>query len=221
MRRLGRNALKLRFSRIPGAASGLQVVDTAEVQWNVGSVLLENLHRNQLEGALVCRCQNDRGCDTLMVCSQPVASGHAPPISRLQAGEAVDRHRRGQIVADTSLMFEKLSGHERTDRVASKILWAARTRTISIKPRNGIHTARLKRTPKNILLTHQSEYRAASNVRLPRLTRVRSGDFPPFESGVALSRYALVAGIFRQGVCVARKARARRVPSTHVRGRHL
>jgi hypothetical protein len=61
---------------------------------DVDSVLAKNFKRHDLECALVRRGENDVGRRPIVMGTEPIGGGHAPPITRCQSGETVLRHRR-------------------------------------------------------------------------------------------------------------------------------
>lgn len=96
-------------------------------------MLLERLQRDDAQSAFVCRGQHDRSRHSVVVSSQPVGSGHTPSVTGLEAGKAILGHRRGQVVADATLMVEKLLRHDRADRMTAPIFRSCLTRTIPVE----------------------------------------------------------------------------------------
>lgn len=71
-------------------------------------MLLQQLERHDVEGTLVRAREHDGGRRAVQVRAQPVGRRDAPPVTRIQPGEPVLRHRRAEVVADAPLVLEDL-----------------------------------------------------------------------------------------------------------------
>src|SRR5262245_30246850 len=87
-------------------------------------VLLQQDERNDGQGALMRRGQDDGGGDVAFEEFEPARSADAPAIARLQTGKLVLGPRGGEVVADLAALFEKLVGHLDANRVAADVLLA-------------------------------------------------------------------------------------------------
>jgi hypothetical protein len=106
--------------------------------------------------------------------AKPVDGGHAPPVAGHKARESVLRHRRRQIIANPTLMFEEFGGDHRTDRVTAKVFRSRRAAAVSIETRHGVIAARLQRTTKDISVCHRSSIaEVRTRVRVEMLTPVQ------------------------------------------------
>jgi len=106
-------------------------------------MLTESFERHDFEGALVGRGQNHVGRRPVVMGTEPVGGGHAPPVAGYQSREAVLRHRRGQVVADGPLVMEKLGGDHGADRVTPVVLRSCRAAPVTIEARDGVGTTRV------------------------------------------------------------------------------
>ena len=77
------------------------------VRGHVDGVLFERSERNDLKGPFMRARQHDVSGGTLLVRLQPVQSGHAPAVAGREPREVVLRHRRNQVISDTTLVLEE------------------------------------------------------------------------------------------------------------------
>lgn len=124
----------------------------ARVGWNVNGVFFQHVERHDLKSTLMGRCEHNESCHPVVVGTKPVRRRHTPAIAGYEARESVLRHRRREVVADSALVVQKLSGHERTNRMATQILWPGRTAAISIEARQRIGTTGLKDAAEHVLV---------------------------------------------------------------------
>lgn len=101
--------------------------------------------------------QHHRCGDTVLVGVQPAHGHHTPPVSRLQAGEAVLRARRTQIVADGRLVLEKLSRDDGAHGVATEILRPGAAAAVPVEPGERIGAALFQRPPKHVSIGHVAD----------------------------------------------------------------
>ena len=90
----------------------------------VDGVPLQHVDRDEREHRLVGSGEHDVRGVAGVVRPGPVDGGDAPPVPRVQPREAVERHRRRQVVADAALVLEEVGRHDRADRVAAEVLRA-------------------------------------------------------------------------------------------------
>lgn len=119
-------------------------------------MLPERCKRNDVERPLMRRREDDVCSRTIFMGPEPVDSGDAPTVARDEPWKAVHRHWRGQIVTDSALMFQKLPGHNRTDRVAARVLRAGMTAAVTVEAGDRVASAGLKLTPEDIPLAHRA-----------------------------------------------------------------
>jgi hypothetical protein len=117
-------------------------------------VFPENLERDDLERSLMRGCKDDIGRRTVHVRPQPIGCGHAPPVAGNESRESILRHRRDQVVADSLLVFEKLVGHNSTDRMAPQVLGTGVAAPITKETGNGIAAAGGERFAQNVEVGH-------------------------------------------------------------------
>src|SRR4029078_1797757 len=84
----------------------------------------------------------------------PERRTQAPLVSLDQAGEAVLRHRRRQVVADCGGERQELVGHHDTDDVQAGIVAAVLAATRSVVARQGVERAQLQLLAEHIQLAH-------------------------------------------------------------------
>ena len=119
-------------------------------------MLLESLQRNDLQSAFVCRGQHDRSRHSVVVRSQPVRSGHTPSVAGPEAGKAILGHRCGEVVADATLMVEKLLRHDRADRMTAPIFRSCLARTVPVEAGERVGAAGLEVAAQNVAICHQT-----------------------------------------------------------------
>ena len=81
-------------------------------------VLPQRGEGHDVQGPLVGRGQHHVRGGAVVMRPQPVRRGHTPAVSGHQPGELVLRHRGGQVVANASLVVEKLLGDHGANGVA-------------------------------------------------------------------------------------------------------
>ena len=141
------------LSLVPVEPGGLRL----ELAWtsrDVDGVLPQYLERNDFEGAFVGRGEDDKGRGTIIVRPQPVACRYAPPVSGDEPGKAVLRHGGDQIVADASLVLEKLSSDHGADRVAAQVLVACTATSVSVKAGERVCATRFQLAAEHVAINH-------------------------------------------------------------------
>jgi len=86
--------------------------------------------------------------------TEPVGGGHTPSIAGYQSRELVLRHRRGQVVTDSPLVFEKPSSDHCADGVAPQILRSGRATPVTVEARDGVGATRLQRATQDVSVDH-------------------------------------------------------------------
>jgi hypothetical protein len=105
------------------------------------SELDEELEGNDLEGVLVGRFEDDgAGCSGLLD-RQPAGGTDAPPVSWLEAGEAVLGHGGGEIVAECLAGGEEGRIHDATDGVDAVVFGAGFAAASAVEAGHGIAAA--------------------------------------------------------------------------------
>lgn len=107
--------------------------------------------RDDLQGGLVGRFENDRRSDPCEQSLTPPVDAQAPAVSRSQTSKAQGRNRSDQVVALGAGERQELRGDPSTYDMTTVIAVPRPTTAVSIKSRRGIETAGLKGTPKNVL----------------------------------------------------------------------
>jgi hypothetical protein len=100
------------------------------------------------------RREYDKCSRTILVGPQPVSCGHAPSISRHEAGESKLRHRTAEIVAYATLVLEKLSCDHSADGVAATVLHPRPAAPVSIEASERVGAARLQLAAQHISVNH-------------------------------------------------------------------
>jgi hypothetical protein len=117
-------------------------------------MLLEDLERDDIQRALVCRSQHHERGRSVNVSAEPVRSRDTPAIAGHQARELELWHRGREVVADTALVLEEISGDDRANRVAAEILRTGVATPVAVEPRHGVAAAHLQRPPEHIAVSH-------------------------------------------------------------------
>lgn len=141
--------------------------ETRRTVRQVDRVLLKHRERNDVGSAFVCGGEDDETRRTVEMGPQPVRRGNAPSIARGKTGEAILGNSGDEVVADLSLMFKELGGHDGTDRVAAEIFWAGRAATVAEESGERIETARLQLAAQDVPIRHRRQYS-------PRFSLVRT-----------------------------------------------
>jgi hypothetical protein len=119
-------------------------------------MLGERSEGNDLQRSLMGGCQH-HGCGhAIVVSSEPVRRRNAPAVAGHKPGKLVLGHRSAQIVADTALVLEELSGHDRADRVAAEILRPGAAASIPVEPGKRVGATWLELTTEHIAIAHPS-----------------------------------------------------------------
>lgn len=87
-------------------------------------VLDEQFEGDDLECVLVGSFKDDRARSTRLLHLEPAAGADTPAVSGLEAGKAILRQRRGEVVAEGFGGIEKGLVDDAADGVDSEILWA-------------------------------------------------------------------------------------------------
>ncbi len=121
---------------------------------DVDGEFTESFESHDLEGALVRRGEDHEGRRPVAIGTEPVDGGHAPSVAGHQTRKPVVRHRRGEVVADYSLVLEKLGGDHGTDGVAPFVLWSRRATTVSVEAGDGVAATRLQGPTQYVSIIH-------------------------------------------------------------------
>ena len=105
------------------------------------------------------------GGRAIVMSSQPVSCRHAPAVPRHQPRELELRNRRRQVVADAALVLEELSGHHGADRVASPVVRAGMTASITVEAGDRVGATWLQLTTDHIAITHVGSIRTSRRTR--------------------------------------------------------
>ena len=117
-------------------------------------MLAQRLERDDVERPLVRRREHDVGGRAVAVRAQPVDRGDAPAVAGHEAGEAVERHRRREVVADRALVLEELGGHDRADRVAAEVLGPGAAAAVAVEARDRVGPAGLEVAAEDVAFWH-------------------------------------------------------------------
>ena len=132
------------------ATTTAQSASAAGSDGHVDGVLAQRLERHDLQRALVRRGEHDVRRGAVLVGAQPVDRRDAPAVAGHEAREAVQRHRRREVVADAALVVEELLGHDRADRVAAEILGSGAAAAVAVEAGQRIGAAGLQRPPRTL-----------------------------------------------------------------------
>ena len=105
------------------------------------------------------------GGRAIVMSSQPVSCRHAPAVSRHQPRELELGNRRRQVVADAALVLEELSGHHGADRVATPVVRAGMTASITVEAGDRVGATWLQLTTDHIAITHVGSIRTSRRIR--------------------------------------------------------
>jgi hypothetical protein len=122
--------------------------------WYVNGVLAEGFQRNYFKGTLVRRGEDHKCRRSVVMRTEPIYCGNAPPIARHKTWKTVLWHRGTQIVADRHLMIEKLGSDHRADGVASMVFGSGLATPVTVEARHGISTARLQFSTYDVSIDH-------------------------------------------------------------------
>src|SRR5829696_5934368 len=116
----------------------------AEVVGDVDGVLAQRLDGHDLQRPLVRGGQDDARRGPRLVGLQPADGDHAPAVAGAQAGEAVLRSGRGQVVAELALHGEELGGDDRADGVRAQVLGPRGAVAVAVEAGQRVDAARLQ-----------------------------------------------------------------------------
>lgn len=139
-------------------ALGRLVFQGRGVGGDVYRVLLEHCKRDDLQRALVCGREHDRGGGAVVVRAEPVHRRDAPPVSGNQSREPELRHRSRQVITDASLMLEELGGDNGADRVAAQVFGTRGATSIPVKTGQRIGATGLQLSAKHVTVAHAKKY---------------------------------------------------------------
>jgi hypothetical protein len=122
-----------------------------EIGRHVNGVLAKRVERNQRQHLDVGGCQDHVSGGAVVMSPQPIASGDTPTVTWVEAGEAILRHRRTEVVTDTALMGQKLRRDHRTDGVTTLVLWAGTAAAIAKEARHGVKAAQFELATQYVL----------------------------------------------------------------------
>ena len=117
-------------------------------------MFLQCLEGHYLERALVGGRQHHGRGAPVVVSPEPVQRGDTPTIARQEAREAVLGDRRQQVIANGTLVFQKFSGHYRTDGVPAEVFLSGRTAAVPVKTGQWFGAARFQRTAQHVAIRH-------------------------------------------------------------------
>ena len=100
------------------------------------------------------RGKHYRSGAAVLIGQEPVRGRDAPTISWHQAGEAVFRSRRGQVVSDRALVLQKLGGHDGADGVPPEIFCPGCTAAVAIEAGERFGTARFQLSTEHVAIGH-------------------------------------------------------------------
>ena len=91
---------------------------------------------------------------------EPAFDAQAPVIAGLQAGEAIVRHGRAEIVAARAAEYEKFVRHLGADGVQADVTGAGIAASVTVPAREGGAAAGVERLAENIvsLYRHEAEF---------------------------------------------------------------
>lgn len=115
-------------------------------------MLLEHVQRHHVEYSFMGRREHNRCGSPVQVSTQPVGCRYAPTVTRSKPREAILWHWSDEVVADPTLMVEKILSHHGTDSVTAAIAGAGATRSVTKPPGYGIDTARFQIAAEHVLL---------------------------------------------------------------------
>lgn len=127
-------------------------------------MLLQGTEWDYLEGPCVGGRQHHVSGRAVLVRPQPVHRGDAPSVAWNQPGEPVFRPRRAEVVADVTLVIEKLRRHHCADRVTSPVLGTRAAGPIPIEAREGVGPAGLEVSSEDIAIGHRTSMPAPADV---------------------------------------------------------
>src|SRR5579864_4116119 len=140
----------------------------------IDRVALQIRERAIVERAQMRRAQDDArralGFERLL----PARRAEAPAIARDEAGKAISRHRRREIVADRFREGQEFCGRDDADRVAADIIRTGIATAIAIKPGH-----RMKRA----ILQHAAEHVERGTAAAAAATGIEGHRVLPLEHG--------------------------------------
>jgi len=114
------------------------------------SQFLQLLERHDLQGHRVGRLEHDLRCGVGVQRLLPACRAQAPAIARLQPGETVFRHGRGQVVAPGLGEGQELGRHDGANRVQAHVLAAGIAAAITIEAGQRGEGAGLQRSAQHV-----------------------------------------------------------------------
>ena len=121
---------------------------------NIDGVFFEHLEGNDVEHARVRRTQHDECRLAVNVRAQEVRCRHAPLVPRHKTRKTILGHGCPKVIANRSLMIEKLLGDDCADRVTAEIFRASSTTAITEETGQRVMRTWLKFASKDILVIH-------------------------------------------------------------------
>jgi hypothetical protein len=131
-------------------------VQGAQVVWDIYGVFAQRVQRDDLKGPAVGGCEHDRRSRPIKVGLKPARGDDTPPVAGDQPGEAELGTRRGQVVADRTLVLQELARGDRAHGMQSNVLGPAITITRAVEARDRVGSAGLERTTQDIQFAHTS-----------------------------------------------------------------
>ena len=115
------------------------------------SVLNQEIERDDLKRVLVRGFEDDRAAGASLLDFQPASSTDAPAIARLQAGEAVLRHRGGEIIAECFGRGQEWGVDDAADRVDAEVFRPGLAAAGAIKASHRVAAAGREGLAENVL----------------------------------------------------------------------
>ena len=119
---------------------------TSTAYWRSASI------GHDLQCALVGRGQDDAGGRARLVRLHPPDGDHAPPVARLETGEAVLGARRAQVVAEVLLHLQEVGGHHRAHGVPAQVVGAAPAAPVAVEAGHRLGAAGLQWAAEHVAL---------------------------------------------------------------------
>ena len=114
-------------------------------------VRLEVGQRYRPQRLLVRRRQHDRRRDARLQCLLPATHAQAPPVARRQAGEAVRRNGRREVVAARGGEGQKFGRHHGADDVRAVVVGAGLAAAVAVEARHRVAATVLEVAAEDVL----------------------------------------------------------------------
>jgi len=117
------------------------------------SVLDEELERNDSEGVLVGRFEDDGARSTGLLDLEPASGTDAPAVSGFEAGETELRHGRAEIVAERLRGFEEGRVDDTADGVDTVVVGTGLAAAGAVEAGHGLAAAGVERLAEDVFAT--------------------------------------------------------------------